>query len=98
MSNILYLDDYRNGLHLYTPEMNQRKPATKMEASLSYYGTHYFVDTPLELKGRGITEIPANWAPGTDKAAEGWRTYQVTKRAFEKLKAEHSISMACYLD
>ena len=59
MGKIIYMEDRINGLHCYTPEMGQRKPEVKMEASLSYYGKHYFVDTPLELKGRGITEIEA---------------------------------------
>lgn len=57
MGKIIYLEDRINELHCYTPEMGQRKPEVRMEASLSYYGKHYFVDTPLELKGRGITEI-----------------------------------------
>ena len=50
MGKIIYLEDRKNGLHCYTPEMGERKPEVKMEASLSYYGKHYFVDTPLELK------------------------------------------------
>ena len=86
MGKIIYMEDRINGLHCYTPEMGQRKPEVKMEASLSYYGKHYFVDTPLELKGRGITEI------------ENWRSYRVTKAAFEKLKAQYPISMECCLD
>ena len=57
MGKIIYMEDRINGLHCYTPEMGQRKPEVKMEASLAYYGKHYFVDTPLELKGRGITEV-----------------------------------------
>ena len=64
MGKIIYMEDRINGLHCYTPEMGQRKPEVKMEASLSYYGKHYFVDTPLELKGRGITEIEAHRIDG----------------------------------
>lgn len=79
---VVYLDDYRPGVHVYRPEMGQRKPKVQMEASLSHYGKHYFVDTPLELKGRGITELPSpSWYPGSQKALEGWRSYQVTRRA-----------------
>ena len=95
---VIYLDDHRPGVHLYTPEMGQRKPETIMEAQLSYYGKHYYVNTPLELKGRGITEQSANWIPGTRKQIEGWRSYRVTKRAFEKLKEQYPISMECLLD
>ena len=43
MGKIIYMEDRINGLHCYTPEMGQRKPEVKMEASLSYYGKHYFV-------------------------------------------------------
>ncbi len=98
MSKVIYLDDHRAGVHSYYPELGERKPEVKMEASLGYYGSHYFVDTPLELKGRGITELRPCWVPGCQKAVEGWRSYQVTKRAFEKLKAQYSISMERLLD
>lgn len=98
MGKIIYLEDRKNGLHCYTTEMGERKPEVKMEASLSYYGKHYFVDTPLELKGRGITEIEAHWVDGCQKQIENWRTYRVTKAAFEKLKAQYPISMECLLD
>ena len=47
---VIYLDDHRPGLHLYTPEMGERKPETVMEAQLSHYGKHYYINTPLELK------------------------------------------------
>lgn len=44
------------GVYSYTPEMGQEKPeGCQIEASLAYYGKHYFLDTPLHLKGRGIT-------------------------------------------
>ena len=98
MGKIIYMEDRINGLHCSTPEMGQRKPEVKMEASLSYYGKHYFVDTPLELKGRGITEIEAHWIDGCQKKIENWRSYRVTKAAFEKLKAQYPISMECCLD
>ena len=69
-----------------------------MEASPSYYGGHYFIDTPLELKGRGITPVDAHWVDGCKKQLENWKCYRVTKRAFEKLKEQYSISMECCLD
>ena len=99
MAEIIYLDDHRAGVHLYCPEMGQRKPEVQLEATLGHYGTHYYVDTPLELKGRGITEIvPVCCAPGCKKDVEGWRTYRVTRRAFEKLKAQYPIAMENLLD
>lgn len=89
------------GVYSYTPEMGQQKPECQMEASLAYYGKHYFVDTPIELKGRGITllrqyEEKDFCTPGNHKV--GWYEYRVTKKAFEKLKTEYSISMECLLD
>lgn len=90
------------GTYLYTPEMGQREPAgCQMEASLSYYGKHYFIDTPLELKGRGISFIRKYSAkdftnPNNKKI--GWNEYQVTKLAYEKLKSQYAISYKCSLD
>lgn len=45
------------GVYRYTPEMGGQKPECQMEASRGYYGKHWFIDTPLELKGRGIELI-----------------------------------------
>lgn len=42
------------GLYCYTPEMGEQKPKCQIEAERSYYGRHYHINTPLELKGRGI--------------------------------------------
>ena len=84
---------------LYCPEMGQAKPAALFEARLSYYGTHYYVDTPCTLKGRGITEEePRHWKPGSQKDLEGWKTYRLTKNAYKKLEAEHTIIMEEHLD
>lgn len=98
MAKIIYFEDKQKGLHAYAPEMGQRKPEVKMEASLAYYGKHYFVDTPLELKGRGITEVEAHWVDGCQKKIENWRSYRVTKATFEKLKSQYPISLECLLD
>lgn len=89
------------GVYSYTPEMGQQKPECQMEAQLSYYGKHYFVDTPLKLKGRGITLVKQYeekdfCAPGNHRV--GWYGYRVTKNAFEKLKKQYSISMERLLD
>ena len=56
------------------------------------------MDTPLELKGRGITELSPSWYPGSRKQLEGWRSYRVTRRAFEKLKEQYPIAMESLLD
>jgi hypothetical protein len=98
MAKIIYLEDRINGLHCYTPEMVQRKPDVKLEARLSHYGNHYIVDTPLELKGRGITKQEVCWVAGCKQQIENWLSYRVTEKAFEKLKAQYPISMECVLD
>lgn len=90
-----------SGVYSYTPEMGQQKPECQMEASLSYYGKHYYVDTPLELKGRGIKLIKQYAEKdfiNRDNHKVGWFEYQVTSLAFEKLKEKYSISMERCLD
>lgn len=79
------------GTYLYTPEMSQEKPeGCQIEAGLCYYGKHYWLRTPLELKGRGIRE--------DEPTRNGLRSYTVTIRAFEKLKSQYIISMENHLD
>lgn len=72
-----------------------------MEASLSYYGKYYFIDTPIQLKGRGITLVKQyeekDFCNANDRRV-GWYEYQVTKKAFESLKTKYSISMERYLN
>lgn len=103
MTNIIHFPTMNDaetapGVHPYWPELKEQQPDCQIEARLGYYGTHYYVDTPLELKGRGITEVAASWIPGCRKQVENWRSYRVTKRAFEILKGKYSISMECLLD
>lgn len=88
------------GTYTYTPEMGQREPeGCQMEAYRSYYSNHFFIDTPLTLKGRGIKFI-RQYKPGdllTSKK-DGWNEYQVTELAFEKLKGQYAIAMERCLD
>lgn len=88
------------GVHTFFPEMKEHKPNCQMEATLAHYGKHYFVDTPLELKGRGITHLQTYKGNEFTKPGHkaGWHEYKVTARAFEKLKEQYSISMVRYLD
>lgn len=88
------------GTYCYTPEMGQKKPeGCQMEASRAYYGKHMYIDTPMTLKGRGITFLK-QYKPGDlcTNRKDGWNHYQVTNLAFEKLKAQYTISMECCLD
>lgn len=89
------------GLYCYTPEMGEQKPKCQIEAERSYYGRHYHINTPLELKGRGITFDRVLESKNLSKSAQyrlGWREYTVTKRAFDILKEKYSISMERLLD
>lgn len=89
------------GLYCYTPEMGEQKPKCQIEAERSYYGRHYHISTPLELKGRGITFDRILESKNLSKSAQyrlGWREYTVTKRAFDILKEKYSISMESLLD
>lgn len=89
------------GVYCYTPEMGQKKPDCQMEASRGYYGKHWFIDTPLEIKGRGIEFVKKyqekDFCNPEDHRA-GWNEYRVTNRAFEILKTKYSISQKCLLD
>lgn len=88
------------GIYCYTPEMGGQKPDCQMEASRGYYGKHWFIDTPLELKGRGIELIKKYQEKDfcSKDHRVGWNEYWVTNRAFEKLKEKYSISQECLLD
>ena len=101
MAQVIYLQDHQKGLHCYTPEMGQRKPQVKMEASLAHYGKHYYIDTTETLKGRGI-EFIKTYKEGDfirpNYYKIGWNEYRVTSNAFEKLKTQYPISMECLLD
>ncbi len=88
------------GVYCYTPEMGGQKPNCQMEASKGYYGKHWFIDTPLELKGRGIEFIKKYQEKdfcSKDHRA-GWNEYRVTNRAFEKLQEQYTISQELFLD
>ena len=89
------------GLYCYTPEMGEQKPKCQIEAERSYYGRHYHIITPLQLKGRGITFDRVLESKNLSKSAQyrlGWREYTVTERAFEKLQEQYTISQELLLD
>lgn len=89
------------GVYCYTPEMGEQKPECQIEAHRSYYGSHYHIDTPLELKGRGITKngvIQAKNLRVDHQYKAGWFEYTVTERAFNKLKEQYTISQEMLLD
>ena len=80
----------------YYPEMKEKRPAdTQIDARLSHYGEHYFLDTHLELKGQGVKHLQTYKAEDLTPAAQykvGQHHYKVTIRAYEKLEKIYRIS------
>ena len=94
-------DKIKKGVHSHTPEMGQRKVNCQLNATLGHSGRHYYIDTPLELKGRGITNLgkyTSNRLTARGQYKVGWNEYKVTENAFDKLKKEYSVSMEMLLD
>lgn len=44
------------GVYPWYPELGEEEPSADLRATLGHYGGHWYVDTPLILKGRGIVE------------------------------------------
>lgn len=88
-------------LQVYTPELGQEKPEAQIEAQLSHYGKHYFIKTPLDLKGQGITflgELTSEQLVPQAQHKIGWKEYKVTTRAFRKLCEKYAVSKEQLLD
>ena len=91
-------------LKTYHPEMGEAKPEAQIEASMSHYGKHYFLYTPLTLKpGRGIEHLGVYKAsdlapvPAAQRKV-GCNKYMVTCKAFDRICAEHAVSYEMLLD
>jgi hypothetical protein len=69
---------------------NPQTSTVEIEASLSHYGEHYYLDTHLELSGRGIRYYGQN--------GRGMNQYKVTIKAYDKLKAQYQVSKESTLD
>ena len=85
----------------YYPEMGESKPEAQIEASMSYNGKHYFLYTPLTLSGRGVEHLGVYQSKDLVPQAQykvGWNKYQVTRKAFDRIKAEHAVSVQILLD
>lgn len=74
---------------LYCSELGHKKPNTLFSASLSHYGTHYFVRTPCILSGRGVQ------FEGSDN---GINCYRLTTKAYDQLETQVDIAMEEHLD
>ena len=86
----------------YSPELGEKKPEkVQGRTTLSHNGKHYFLDTPLELKGRGITFDRTYKATDLTEAGQykvGWHQYQVTHRAMKALAEQYDFSRENLLD
>lgn len=84
------------GMHFHYPEMGEkRREDSQIEASLGHYGKHYYLKTPLVLRGRGIKHLRTLAA---DELAEfarhkaGWHQYEVTLLAMRKLAEKYVVT------
>ena len=93
---------HTTGLEGFHPEMGETRPADAViAATLSHYGRHYFLKTPLTLSGRGVEfrgQLKAADLVPTARHKAGWNEYKVTARAFERICAEHKVAMEMLLD
>lgn len=86
---------------LYWPEMGEAEPKAQIKASPAHGGKHYFLYTPLDLKGRGVKFVKTFVAKDLsqhDQRMVGWHVYQVTNRAYDAIEERYSISQRCLLD
>lgn len=88
-------------MNLFYPEMGETPPIeTQIFASLAHYGEHWFLSTPLRLKGLGITHrrtlVASELTPAAQHKA-GWHEYLVTERAFRKLETQYAIAVEALL-
>jgi hypothetical protein len=88
-------------MNFYHPEMGEtQRNDTQIEAQLGHYGKHWYIKTPLTLKGRGITfrgTLTAEDLVASASRKIGWHEYVVTERAMEKLQAMYVVSSAMLL-
>lgn len=84
-------------LRNYYPEMG-KKPKAQIESRLSYDGRHFIIDTPYELKGRGITKMEVKWDKKSYKYWHDWKSYTITQNAFKILSEKYDIAHAVWFD
>jgi hypothetical protein len=81
--------------------MNEARPDDAViDARLSHYGKHWFLKTPLVLRGRGIEHLGTLTADRLVESAQhkvGWHEYKVTERAMERIQKEHKVACECLL-
>jgi len=72
----------------YCPEMGEKRLKGQIKMSIGHYGG-YYLETKLELKGRGIKLVESN---------DGFNFYRSTDLAFEKIKQQYEVVHEVMLD
>ncbi len=75
----------------YHPEMGEARPVAQLEMRIGHYGD-YYVSTPLELKGRGITIDGWYAAPTGTWPPEGYAPV-MTRAEFNARFSLHHLSV-----
>lgn len=83
-------------MHFHYPEMGEkRRDDSQIEASPGHYGKHYYIKTPLSLKGRGIKHLhtlqPNDFVDPQNRKV-GWNEYVVTLLAMENLAKQYVVT------
>lgn len=61
-----------------------------VEFTLSHYGNHYFLYSPVELAPRrGLEFVKMYTEADMMTARVGWRMYKATVKAFDAIRATH---------
>jgi hypothetical protein len=83
-------------MHFHYPELGEKRQAdSQIEAHLGHYGKHYYIKTPLALKGQGITyryTLTPDMLTPTAQHKVGWHEYVVTLRAMKKLAEQYVVT------
>lgn len=89
-------------IHSYYPEMGEAKPAdVQGNITLAHSGKNWFIETPLDLKGRGILFEQVLKAENLTERGQykaGWAVYRVTRAAMDKLATEYNFAREALLD
>ena len=84
----------------YRSEMGEARPAGDMEASLSHSGNHWYVQTSLGLKGRGIRHIQTLTSEILTLVGQrkvGWNEYKITESAMDRLQTQYAVTVEMML-
>ena len=84
----------------YKSEMGEARPAGDIEASLSHSGNHWYVQTALELKGRGIRLIQTLTSEILTPVGQrkvGWNEYKISESAMDKLQTQYTVTVGMML-